>query len=296
MKIRVSLATSSLLKLKNYAIKVKPTTLYFLLAGECKGNCLYCEQKKGKLARVKWPEFDFEKVKEKIKNVNAKRICILGIYNHNFINEIAEIVRQLKTELPISACINAVGIEEMKILKEVGIERIGIGLDCFSKRIFNKWKKGVPSWNDYIKAIENAKKIFGKVSCHLIAGLGENDREAINLMKELAKKEIKISLFAYVEKNETKIDISRYRVLQIARYFIEKNKGKFYFDDSKLVEIEVPSIPKETFMTSGCPYCNRPFYNERVTKIYNYPYELSNEEYRRAIKEAEKYARIHTVD
>jgi len=28
---------------------------------------------------------------------------------------------------------------------------------------------------------------------------------------------------------------------------------------------------KKVFLTSGCPGCNRPFYNERPSLIYNYP-------------------------
>ena len=82
--------------------------------------------------------------------------------------------------------------------------------------------------------------------------------------------------------------------MQIARYFIEK--GKFSFEDGKLKEIEIPYHDAKAFETSGCPYCNRPFYNERVTKIYNYPYKLNEDEFKNALKEAEKYARIYIVD
>jgi len=31
-------------------------------------------------------------------------------------------------------------------------------------------------------------------------------------------------------------------------------------------------------MTSGCPGCNRPFYNEEPRKIYNYPFLPGKEE------------------
>jgi biotin synthase len=32
-------------------------------------------------------------------------------------------------------------------------------------------------------------------------------------------------------------------------------------------------------MTSGCPFCDRPYFNEKVTgPLYNYPYEPSNKE------------------
>ncbi|RLF52333.1 MAG: hypothetical protein DRN11_01300 [Thermoplasmata archaeon] len=291
MRIRVSLATAALLGLKNCNLKVKPTTLYFLLSGECKGNCLYCEQKKGRLARVKWPEFDFEDILEKIKNIETKRICILSIYNEGSAERIAEIAKKIPNKA-ISTCVNAIGKKEMEMLKKAGVERIGIGLDCCSKRVFNKWKKNVPSWEEYMKALKDAKEVFGKVSCHLIVGLGESDKEVIDLMKKLKKDGIKISLFAFSMGLETKVELERYRAIQIARYAIEEGIGKFYFEGEKLKEIKVPIIEKDAFMTAGCPNCNRPFYNERVSKIYNYPYELSEEEFIKAVKEAEKYARI----
>ncbi len=291
MKIRASLATASLLGLKNCSLKVKPTTLYFLIPGKCKGNCLYCEQKKGRLARVKWPEFDFEDVLDKMKGIEAKRICILSIYDKDSVKKIVEIAEKIPNK-PISACVNAIGKKEMEELKKAGVERIGIGLDCCSKRIFYKWKRDVPSWEEYMNSLEKAKEIFGKVSCHLIIGLGESDKEAINLMEKLKKKGIKISLFAFSMGLETKVELERYRAIQIARYAVEKGIGKFYFEGEKLKEIKIPFIEKDAFMTAGCPNCNRPFYNERVSKIYNYPYELSDGEFAKAIKEAEKYARI----
>jgi biotin synthase len=35
----------------------------------------------------------------------------------------------------------------------------------------------------------------------------------------------------------------------------------------------------EPFLTSGCPNCNRPYYNERPSgPIYNYPRELTEKE------------------
>jgi len=293
MKIRVSLATASLLQLKNYALKANPTTLYFLLSGECKGGCLYCTHRKGYLSRVRWPEFDFEDVKDKIKKTDAKRICIQCPHGEGYIEMLEKIVRAIGNEKPVSVSITAITKEEMKILHDAGVERIGIGLDCATEEIFNRWKKRVPSWNAYMEALTNAKKIFGNVTCHLIIGLGESDEEAIELMKKLSRKGIKIALFAFFRKNVTAVDLSRYRAIQIARYFIEKGEGKFYFDNGKLIEMEIPYFSKEAFITSGCPDCNRPFYNERVTKIYNYPYLLNDEEAYKALKEARKYARIY---
>jgi len=294
MEIRASIATASILQLKNYKIKVEPTTLYFMLPGKCEGSCLYCTHKEGYLSRVKWPEFDFEDIKGRIKRVRAKRICIQCPYGKGYINALEKILKEISNEKPISISITAISKEKMKMLKEIGVERVGIGLDCATEKIFNKWKKGVPSWEEYMKAIKNAKEIFGNATCHLIIGLGESDEEAINLMINMRRQGVKVALFTYFWKNKTIVNLPRYRAIQIARYAIEEGeRRKFWFENGKLVEMEVEDINERAFMTTGCPDCNRPFYNERVTKIYNYPYLLNEREFKMAIEEARKYARVY---
>ena len=50
----------------------------------------------------------------------------------------------------------------------------------------------------------------------------------------------------------------------------------------KFIEIIESGKP---FLTSGCPGCNRPYYNERPgTILYNYPRQMTSEE----IKEVKK--------
>jgi len=295
MKIRVSTATASLLGLKKYRIAVPPTTLYFLLSGKCHGRCGYCTHVSGYLSRVKWPEFDMEMVAGRIGESNAKRICIQSPYGKEYVETAARVAKILSRYMPVSASISAMEREELKMLKEAGVERVGVGLDCATPSIFRKWKRGVPSWDSYMKTLEDAKKIFGNATCHLIIGLGESDEEAINLMKDMRRKGIDVALFALFLKGENRVELSRYRAMQIARYAIYEDDGIFYFKDGKLVEMKVKKIDEKAFHTSGCPNCNRPFYNERVTKIYNYPRPLDRKEFEEAIKEAKKYARIYAA-
>jgi len=290
MKIKVSTATASVLGLKNYKIDAIPTTLYFLLPFSCKGSCGYCYLRRGYLARVRWPSFEFEKVKKKIRKDIARRICIQTTYNEKTIPALLNIIPEFDS-IPVSASINPVSIEEMKMLKEAGLERVGFGIDACSEKIFNKWKHGVPSWKEYIDALKNARRIFGNATAHLIIGLGESDREAVNIMKFFSQHNIDIALFAYTKNGESMVSLPRYRTLQIVRHFIKS--ARILFDGDKIDEVSIPYIEGRAFMTSGCPDCNRPFYNERVTKIYNYPYEIDKLTVQKSIKEAKKYARIY---
>ncbi|MCD6512279.1 MAG: radical SAM protein [Thermoplasmata archaeon] len=293
MKIRVSIATASLLKLKDIKIDALPSTLYFLLPGKCKGACGYCFHRKGYLARVPWPEFEIDDVVKRIKHAKARRICIQTVYNDETFDTILAVLEKMPSFIPLSVAMNPMEREKMIELKNAGVERVGIGIDAASRRIFKKWKKNVGEWNDYISALKDSKEIFGKATAHLIIGLGESDREAIDFMEKMKMEEIDIALFALVMKGKTIPSMERYRAMQIARYAIFNGKASFEFDGGRLKKIYADELKEEAFRTSGCPHCNRPFYNERPTKIYNYPYPLSKEEFERAIKEAEKYAELH---
>jgi len=291
MKIRVSIATAGVLGLKKIKTNAKPTTLYFLLPGKCQGSCAYCNHKNGYLSRVKWPEFDIEDVVKRVQKSDAKRICIQCPYGEGYMKMLKNVVERMN-EKPVSASISGVEREELKMIHEAGVERVGIGLDCATEKIFNKWKRGVPPWHKYMETLRNAKEIFGHATCHLIVGLGENDEEIINIMKKMKKMGIDVALFALFLKNKNEIELSRYRTIQIARYAIYNGNARFNFEEGKLKEMYVERIDRNAFMTSGCPYCNRPFYNERVTKIYNYPYSINEDEFEKSLEEARKYAEI----
>jgi len=291
--IRVSLATAALLGLKHCAVDARPTTLYFMLPEPCSGGCRYCNQKDGYLSRVRWPEFDFSKVREKIRNSDAQRVCIQCPYSENSAEAAAHVVRAMDTSLPVSLSTHALSTEELKMLREAGVERVGMGLDCATEAVFSQWRENVPSWHRYRKSLYEAKHIFGHATCHLMVGLGESDEDVIRVMEDMASHGIRVALFAYFRGSETAVSRPRYRALQIARHAIETDGATFSFENGRLVEMEVSSLRREAFLTSGCPGCNRPFYNERVTKIYNHPCILNDEQAKRAFEEAQNYAKIH---
>ncbi|MBC7194317.1 MAG: hypothetical protein H5U37_01470 [Caldisericia bacterium] len=79
----------------------------------------------------------------------------------------------------------------------------------------------------------------------------------------------------------------RYRKIQVATKLIEFGFSikDFIFDKNNNL-IKIPHIERENlkklnpFITRGCPYCTRPYYNERPKgDLYNYPYNLSEEEF-----------------
>lgn len=291
--IKVSLATAALLGLKRCAVDVAPTTLYFMLSEPCRGGCRYCHQKDGYLSRVQWPEFDISMVRAKLRESGAQRVCIQCPYSESTAKAAARVVGALDTSLPLSLSIPALAPDEMRMLRDAGVERVGMGLDCASEAVFSQWKRNVPSWHEYRKSLYNAKRIFGHATCHLMVGLGESDEDIISVMRNMAARGIRVALFAHFAGNETAVARPRYRALQIARHAMEGGGATFSFEGGRLVEMRVPSLEKAAFLTSGCPGCNRPFYNERVTNIYNHPRIPNDEQAERAFKEAQSYATIY---
>jgi biotin synthase len=104
------------------------------------------------------------------------------------------------------------------------------------------------------------------------------------------------ALFAFTPVRGTALEnlsqpsLDSYRRVQLARYLLVHGKTSLElmrFDaNGKIVSFGVPSAILEAavnggvpFQTSGCPDCNRPFYNEKPSgPMYNYPKELNKKE------------------
>jgi len=104
------------------------------------------------------------------------------------------------------------------------------------------------------------------------------------------------ALFAFTPIKGTKLEgrrqpeVERYRRIQVGHYLITRGKaevGDIVFDGKGFIRsfnVERGLLIKAVkggipFMTSGCPGCNRPYYNERASgPLYNYPHPLRAKE------------------
>jgi biotin synthase len=191
----------------------------------------------------------------------------------------------------------------MKLLSEAGAERIGIPLDAATKELFDKVKGfsagGPYCWEKQFKLLSEAVNVFGKgkVSTHLIVGLGETEREMVETVQKCFDMGVLPALFAFTPISGTALAhlhqprIQSYRRIQIARHLIthriarcenmqsdiEERISNFGVDAQTLMQIIEAG---EAFRTSGCPDCNRPYYNEKPSgPIYNYPKILEAEDF-----------------
>ena len=70
-------------------------------------------------------------------------------------------------------------------MAKAGVDRLGIALDAATEALFKKVKGkdagGSYSWENQFNMLSEALEVFGKgnVSTHVIVGLGETEKEAV---------------------------------------------------------------------------------------------------------------------
>jgi biotin synthase len=322
-KVRVSIGSAIVLGLINGRLDAKPTTAYLMTyrRSKCLANCGFCPQARKShsradmLSRVSWPTFNTKQVlngiAETVKRGGIKRVCIQALNYpevHAHLQALAKAISK-RANVPISVSCQPLNPENIRRLADVGVERIGIPLDAATPEIFDKVKgasaDGPYNMEKQLALLEEAVKVFGKgkVSTHLIVGLGESEKEMISMIQRCVDIGVLPALFAFTPVAGTALEnlrqppIQQYRRVQLARHLIfhgitradsmnfDENGQITHFgvDKEALKQIVLSGEP---FRTSGCPSCNRPYYNEKPSgPIYNYPKPLSKEEAARAFEE-----------
>ena len=286
MIIRASIGTLAKAGLTKIDMDAEPTTAYLLQHCEkCLANCAFCDLSKGinRIARVIWPDVELEHLLPKLKLFD--RVCIQNVLKKGWVEELIEIVKTVEGYAKaISVALTPVSTEVLRELAK-HCDYVGVGLDAPTPRTFRLVGKPF-TWSTYTEFIRKCVEVFGakKVFVHLIAGLGDSVEEILDAMRLLYRMGCRIALFSYTPSKYHRfpgIDVASYRFLQVARQCLEEG-----IDPKPLVEVRgsiprfrVPpaiSDPLKAVLTSGCPACNRPFYNESPRgPIMNFPsYEM----------------------
>lgn len=303
--IRVSVGTASVLGLIQSKLDAEPTTAYLMTYrdGKCTSNCSFCPQARESnsrtelLSRVTWPTFSIESVVGAIgaafREGKIRRVCIQALNYPDVFVHLQKLVKDIKRQasLPVSVSCQPLNKENITLLHDAGVDRIGIALDGATEAILNRVKGGCISWNHQFELFEVALSVFGRgnVSTHVIVGLGETEKEAVETIQRCVDLGVLPALFAFTPVRGTALEhgsppkLESYRRVQLARHLISTGKAKFgEMSFNENCEITSYGVPPEVidqaiessvaFRTSGCPDCNRPYYNEKPSgPIYNYP-------------------------
>jgi len=312
-RIRVSVGSAIVLGLIRGKIDAEPTTAYLLTyhKSKCSANCLFCPQARGSsgradmLSRVTWPIFPLSKVVEGIKRAvekgRLKRVCIQALNYPKVFDHIISIASLILSyiKVPLSVSCQPLNREKLEKLRLVGVERVSIPLDAATKEIFKKVKGklagGPYIWERQIEALLEAVKVFGmgNVSTHLIVGLGETEKEILQRIQWCTDNGIFPGMFAFTPIRGTQLEklpqppLNVYRRIQVGHYLITRKISRFenfkfnekgqiinFGVEKKILEHIIES--GKPFLTSGCPNCNRPYYNEKPRgPLYNFPRPLT---------------------
>ncbi len=312
-QVRVSIGTAGVLGLARVPMAVAPTTAYLMLGERCAMNCAFCAQARDSradgrmLSRVSWPLFPLDEVCAHLSVAAAsgqlRRCCIQVTAGRDAHRKALRLVRELRraTGLPVDVAILA-DLEQVSELIAAGVDHVGLGLDAACERVFRAVKGG--HWSHMVRLVtETAHRFPGHLALHLIVGLGETEREMIERIAWAHELGVEVGLFAFTPLPGTPLaerpppSLAQYRRVQAARYLIVRcgmRLSHLRFDGRQTLRgITFPRWRQlladgQAFRTSGCPDCNRPFYNERPGgPMYNYPRPLAPQEARRAIAEME---------
>ncbi len=318
--VRISQAAAMVLGFKNglFYRNAKSPCINILLTYDngCAGNCAYCglsmkrpgEYREKSFIRVEWNNYPINEVIQRIKQKNdyVKRICISMITNRRAIDDTKKIIRMLHSEVPFPISVLAaptiLNQKDFFEMKKLGADRLGIAVDACTPRLFEQFRgkgvRGPHKWDAYWKALQDAVSAFGRgyVGVHLIVGLGETEKEMIEVIQNAQDKGIETHLFSFFPEPDSILahhnppNIGTYRRIQIARYLINKNIctiNEIEFDEKdRIIKFKIPDSKLEEhinsgkpFMTSGCPgadgevACNRPYSDSLPgDNIRNFPF------------------------
>ncbi len=283
----------------------------------CYANCTYCglarerpgDPEANSFIRVAWPLYRTDLVAEKIAEKEASggvgRVCIAQVQDHRAYDDLLDMTRRVHRAapaVPISALVSTTTLTEARLpaIKEAGADIVGVGLDAASKDVFDRTRgkgaKGPHDWDQHFRIVRAARELFGpwKVNCHVIVGLGETDRELVDLFYLLHGEQIAAYLFSFNPEPGTamqdveRVPIHRTRRIQLVKHLIEQKglaRDAIAFDaGGTIAHIDSPDAAAalETgvpFMTNGCPdragklACNRPYGSYRPGEAFrDYPF------------------------
>lgn len=289
----------------------------------CRANCAYCGLARHReeardyadrnFIRVDWPAARYDEVIERVKAGADKgqfqRMCISMITHPNSNADTFVLLEKwVKNvpQIPVSILSNPTTLEKDDLfrMRDMGADIFTVALDAVTPEIFERTRgKGVDSphkYEHYWRAIEWAAEVFGaeKFGAHLIGGMGETEREILEVAQKIRDLGGHNHMFAFFPERGSLMedwppaDRGQWRRVQLARYIIDYAGGHFrdmLFDEQgRVIDFGVAEDQLEAlinsgtpFQTSGCPgkeddvsACNRPYGDSSPTDILSFPFAL----------------------
>jgi biotin synthase len=288
----------------------------------CRANCAYCGLARHReeardyadrnFIRVDWPTARYDEVIERVQSGGDRgqfqRMCI-SMITHPESNAdtyvlLAKWVREVP-QVPVSILSNPTTLErdDLVRMRDMGAGIFTVALDAVTPSIFDRTRgRGVDSphkYEKYWEAIEWAAEVFGpeRFGAHLICGLGETEREILEVCQRVRDLGGHNHMFAFYPERGSlmedwpAVDRGQWRRVQLARFVIDFCNARveaMRFDEAGRVvdfgvdadDLDALIASGKPFRTSGCPgkdddqvsACNRPYGDSSPTDILSFPF------------------------
>jgi biotin synthase-related radical SAM superfamily protein len=299
----------------------------------CRANCAYCGLARHREAerdyadrnfiRVDWPAVPIEQIIEIVARDAAgspfHRMCISMITHPRSDADTVAVLRAWTrridpASIPVSILSNPTTMEREDVvrLKELGADIFTVALDAATPAIFDRTRgKGVQSphtWRKYWEILHIAREVFGpqNFGAHIIIGMGETEREALELVQQLVDLGGHSHMFCFFPEKGSLMDHlpatprDQWRRVQLARYLIDYAAVRIEqmrFDErGRVIDYGVAPESLEriigegvAFRTSGCPgkfredvsACDRPYGDSPPSDIASFPFAPNRSDLRR---------------
>jgi len=162
--------------------------------GYCPEDCHYCAQSKTSKADIEeYPVKSDEEILAEAKNAyhkGAHRYCMVFAGrgpSQGRTEHLANLIRTIKSQYPVEVCVSAglLNQEKAKILKNAGLDRLNHNLNT-SERHYSKICT-THTYADRMETINSAQKSGLEVCSGVIAGMGEEAKDIIEMAETLRK-------------------------------------------------------------------------------------------------------------
>ncbi len=287
----------------------------------CRSDCAYCGLARTRpgsyedksFIRVEWPLVRTDDLVDRMARHEERltRLCISMVTNPFAFRDTCDITERIrrKVRAPLSILVAPPTLNRRRLerFKELGVDMIGFGIDAVTEDLFRRLRSDVPAggaglrWSQYWEIVSHARDLFGpwKVNCHALVGLGETDRDLMDIFVRLRDREIYAYLFCFNPEPdsrmgaEEKSSIRRWRRIQLLRHLVESegmgwddvsfdSAGNLRSLSARPALVEEALRSGEPFMTNGCPGgagepgCTRPYGSYRPSEPFrDFPFPPS---------------------
>ena len=186
------------LRFHYFGKKVETCAILNAKSGKCPSDCKFCAQSAKFNVQIK----TYPLLTEKELLVNAISAFEKGIDRFSFvtsgispttseiktIGKVVEKIKSLKPKALVCASLGQLKKEELKFLRECGLDRYHHNLE--TSREFYPRITTVQKWEDRVRTIENAKEVGLSTCSGGIFGLGESNEDVVSLIETLKELQV----------------------------------------------------------------------------------------------------------